>query len=909
MCISLEWLPPQPSFSSLLLLAASFQGGFAVFHLVLPLLADPSERGKYIPIPAPSQSTQLPATPQIRPFAAVRYPVNYPDTFISWIDFGPHSNPCLALLLHGRSTDIEPGRVVLGGIKVPQYQQGGKMKESLADFSMLATKAWFSKSKTFPLGFLPCNSLNAVMCHVGVGISTLTPAVSNSIFDPAVLSLRHPVSSHAFGLSSSGDVLTPDVLSDKDGILHVFSVIQCDLVKNDLEPNILNWSRPARRHWLCRTVCGDRKETRVEEAKEASQFVDDDDLAIGGSSSDVVCELEGKELAGLVPFRIVHYPRSNTCAVLFRPALEHSLGNAAGLSLDCVTVLLLDAKTRGNPDIEIVQGRDVTFLPGNKEGVRALVLSRDSTSLSVYRRGTAGWEKGTSCRPILGVECNDSFVEGQRVFPISEGSKYGLAVVGKYHRDNKSCVIRGPSGDSDQVLGDGWTKLLPELPSPILSQCFWLEEDEEVLSLISLPRSQGVEQKLALSTSSRVLILSHHMTLLSEVRTIVASGTLAPIGSSAVSFCSVDWKIRYLCCLKGKFSTGILATLPVPKVGYGNYLMLAVRPDRFLYLQWQHSATLIEHNEDPDCFMLPTAVTKPAILLEPLIANAICEMAKGGNSTPLLRSVIERFGRKVASITHGDEEGIGNKGTGITPRVYEILSKYGLKQAASWLLTGGVHFERSFNSKILPPWMPVSAKKEAALNSDAFLHLVANGDQYFSEYIQSPDDNMPSSLPRPADPTPYLCRDFSQEALARGDTADALKMLDLVGTESADSMLLQLSLMLEIKSGDATDLLKALSGYDELSIAGPAGICTANTSLAAFAGLLKENGPNPGLNKEQINRWMKPLAPSLQRGTKFRRVRQRLLGERSLQKAGGTQIQVVPDPLWQTPCNESRHIW
>lgn len=58
-----------------------------------------------------------------------------------------------------------------------------------------------------------------------------------------------------------------------------------------------------------------------------------------------------------------------------------------------------------------------------------------------------------------------------------------------------------------------------------------------------------------------------------------------------------------------------------------------------------------------------------------------------------------------------------------------ILQHY--PQAATWLLTGTIHFDRSANSRIMPSWMPVSAKLKAAALTDAFLHVVSNGDQYF----------------------------------------------------------------------------------------------------------------------------------------------------------------------------------
>lgn len=905
MCTNLEWLPPQSSLSSLLLLSAGFQGGFAVFHVALPYVASD---GKFIPIPVPTQSTQLAATPQLRPFAAVRFPNQLQDVYVSWLDFGPHNNPCIALLLHGRSQDDEPGKVVLGAINTVEYRKGIKSKENLASFRSLATASWRSKSKAFPRGLLSCSGVGAVVCHIEEGIVTLHPSFSNSMKDPTVMSLRHPIFSNPPGVDSTGEVFATDGVSDREGILHVFSLSQCDLAKNDQHPNMLNWTRPARRHWLCRTVCGDRKEMQVkEESKESSQFGDDEDLAVGGSLSDIVCELEGKALSGLVPYRIVRCKGEALAAVLFRHSLGYSAqGIVSGVSTDCVSIALVNTEKGGDGINEIVEGRDVAFMPSLDTTTRALVLGRDGSTISLCQRAQTGWSTGASFRPILGVKSDDNYIEAQRIFVVSSDGKYGLVVLGRRFSDDRACCLRGPMASIDQFSEYNWTDLLPEMaPS---EPCLWLQEEEELISLVTLPGRPGSQQKLAVATSARVLILNMNLGVVAKSKVSLASGALAPLGSSTVSFCSSEAKVQYLTCLQGRLSFGNLSNLPMPRFGYGSHLLLAVRPDRVLLINWHSGSTLAEHKDDPDCFMLPTAVTKPAILLEPLVANAICEVAKSAESAVILRGVIEKFGRKVASITHGDDEGVGNRGAGITPRVYELLSKHGYKQAASWLLTGGVQFERSTNSKILPPWMPVAAKREAALNSDAFLHLVANGDQYMSEYFQSPDQNMPSNLPRPGDATPYFVHESGQEALARGDAGDALKMLDIAGTESTETMLLQLSTVLEIKSGDNTDVLKSLCGYDDGSLARSESLPTATASLAALSVATKLNGSN-GMNKNQLERWMKPLAPSLQRGTQFGRARQRLLGEKELASVGGAISQAKRDPQWMTPCNESRHIW
>lgn len=914
MCTSIEWLPPQSSLSSLLLLAAGFQGGMAVFHVALPHIAD-DKTGKYLQVPPPTQSTQLSSTPPIRPFAAVRLPSQLPDVFVSWTDFGPHNNPTIALLLHGKSSDDEAGRVVLGSLNMTEYRKGSKAKESLLAFRVLTSTAWRSKSKAFPLGLLSCSGLSAVVCHVDQGISALYPTLSGALDDPSVRSLRYPVFSNPPGVDSSGGVFLTDSTSDKEGNLHVFSSSQCDLIKNDMHPEMLTWSRPARRHWLCRTLCGDRKETRPkEDVKEASQFGDDEDIAIGGSTSDVICELDGKALSGMTPFRIVKCRGSSIVAVLFRPSLGNLSQGASGLSMDCVLIALLDSEKKKNVGIEIVEGRDIAFLPYDAGKCRALILSKDGGSVSILQESSTGWDKGSACRPILGVECDENYVEALRLFVVSSDLKHGIAVVGTKQSDERSCILCGPMAAMDEFAGDDWTKGLPEM-SPS-QPCLWLKGSEAVLSIISLPVSKSspaTPQKLAVSTPSRVFIFDSNLEVQAELKTHVASGALAPLGASSVSFCSMDYKVRYLSCVDKKLSSGILATLPAPRFGYGTCLLLAVRPDRFLWAGLHSGATLAEHTDDPDSFMLPTAVTRPAMLLEPLVANAICEGAKDGKSSVLLRGVIEKFGRKMASITHGENEGIGNRGTGITPRVYELLSRYNLNQAASWLLTGGVQFSRSANSKILPPWMPISVKREAAINSDAFLHLVANGDQYLSEYVQSPDHNMNSQLPRPGNATPYLCREYGQDAFGRGNGEDILKMLDFTGTESDESMLLQLSLLLEVKAGDATELLKSISGYGEQNLSSSSGLPTATTSLAALATHMKVKSPSHQMNASETQKWIQPLAPSLQRGTRFPRVRPKLLGERALRAAVGPaahkQRGANVDPQFVSPCNESRHIW
>jgi hypothetical protein len=105
--------------------------------------------------------------------------------------------------------------------------------------------------------------------------------------------------------------------------------------------------------------------------------------------------------------------------------------------------------------------------------------------------------------------------------------------------------------------------------------------------------------------------------------------------------------------------------------------------------------------------------------------------------------------------------------------------------------------------------------------------------------------------------------------------------------------------------------LKSLCGYDDGGFARSSAPVRTPASLAALAvslKLSKSRGSSQEMKKEQVDRWMKPLAPSLQRGARTSRIRQRVLGENDLRMAGAKQDD-ESDPLWVSPCNESKHVW
>ena len=135
------------------------------------------------------------------------------------------------------------------------------------------------------------------------------------------------------------------------------------------------------------------------------------------------------------------------------------------------------------------------------------------------------------------------------------GNKTGVVVVGKRINDGLVCVV---AGNREPLNGD-MSRLIPH----VKDGCLWLRHNEEVLSLSELPQYEEGRHCIAVATQSRVLLVSSaRLNIRAESTASLASSNLASIGSHTVAFISCDNKVRYLCCLDGKFSHGIIATLP-----------------------------------------------------------------------------------------------------------------------------------------------------------------------------------------------------------------------------------------------------------------------------------------------------------------------------------------------------------
>ncbi|VEU44210.1 unnamed protein product [Pseudo-nitzschia multistriata] len=928
-CTHLEWIPYRASsHKQLLLLAASFQRALCLYHVALPKLQDKSnssKRGTYNEIRPPSEKTILSQTISLRPFCFSKWPKSYNKSSCSFVDLGPHVPPSLVVLLNGSESNPDCARLALVTCPLPAYMgstRGKKSGDHLA-FHVWDTQEWTKQVANLPKGLMT-SSLSSTM-----GILYYTNTSIEEI--EYRTNARFPFGSGGVGtipagLTTSGSNYWADSLvSSAVGVLSIYTTFHCERFKSTLSPDpssptLLEWTTPTRRHWLVETFMGDSKGSKQGGAKPrlGREEKDSDDVVLGGAQSTVICELVTQpKIERLYPYRLTRNPyategrspdTSQHIAVWFRPL--HGSGQAASIGL-----VAKDGEGQYKL-VQLLDSRDVVFLPNatrdDKSGSgipQALVVSRNGGSVSLWqwkdRAGALGkpWQivSDAPCRPILGDKkgnstSEDDFVELRQFVPTRFQNKVSLLAIAS-DSSGRFCVV---AGKLVAEKGLDWVSLLPNMKeNPVL----WLDEREQVSLVVPLPSEDSIQGGIGIATTRRVLILSSDLNVMATWDCELPPGSLVPLGSFTVAFSSqMDHKIRYLSGLPESFGrSGLIASFPIFIPSYYTNWLAGIRPDRFVYSSHHNGTRLVERGKSTNTFLLPLATTRPALLLEPMIANAIATGAKGTTTQTFLRAVLEKFGRKVVTMSHGEEEGIGNFGAGITPRVFELLEYYNFKSAASWLLTGTIGFDRAANSRLLPSYLPITAKIKAAFDADTHLHLIASGDQYFTEYVKSPDINMPSTLPRPSDPTAILCQQFALDAMKQGNFLDAIKMLDISGTQPSDAIMLQLSMALQLDPAmEGSPLIDSLYQQDSQTEKVPSLVA----SLAALTTELKAGKtPSPQFNYK----WLQSLAPSVQRSKKYERQRSRLIGESSLSMV--MPRDKVQNEVFSSEIPESKLVW
>ena len=970
-CTDLLWLPSGlPNSTAVPLLAAAFTNGLAVYHVLLT--TKESNMGENI-----SSTKAMSDILELRPIVYSRLESTLFDkALISWLSLGPRTSPCLSILFENISNTTH-SRLVVASLDLPSY-------ENLSSDSRNGIK-----SSPRPLAILCKSTLPPVSCpqreekhsdlhtiaelgivvrHHDGNISAFTPKScstldnhkENEIFstniDPYFNALASPVATDCIGVTSSGMV---NDRSTYDDVLHIYTDIQSSM-GIPVEPsssevtqengNSRRYNLPVIRHWLCSITAGDQKKDHNKKTKLSSEChiglngMPSDEF--GGSSTSVICEITlgfNSTLVPLTPQRIKRDDSGKFCAILYAPSISRrrsgNLNSTAFVLLDTVGGTMASSGS----ELTVLQGRDVAFVSSTeRKGIlrasyTALVLDNDGHSIYEMKRyidnaGTSeskNWTKEKSYGNILQKKSKKiEMLSLHRIFALLSGE---LLLLGFDETRKQFCLFTSEMFDllnSKQALHSN---------KEVRTSKIWLKEGESFISLVQLSKpSIGDKRNLAISTTKRVLIVSNsqNLCILSEVHTQLTCGALAPLGSHCVAYCSFlsrscnRAKICYLSCLTKRYSVGVLLNLPFPSFGSTRYLLVALRPDRLVYLTSHSGSSLLENIHIKYRYVrVPIAITRPLSLLEPLVANTLCQdihqnIATNDSVHTMLHLVIERFGRKMESSPHrdGEKKGIGSFGAGITTKVVEMLKYYNCTEAISFLLMGHGITHNEVPGKNLPNWVPTFQKAFASSSLDNSLQILANGDYQLSKYLV--ENNAECVMPRSSDPSSTLSYTLGLYSLHNNRIKDAMKFFDLAGSSSSENYLLNIMLSMQLDPNiEIEGPLTSLCGKSFSKI-GTDNIFSSTSSIAALAlnlrqrqketkGLRVEEGKFSKTDDDWVIRWTTQLAPSFQRGLySSRRTRNHLIGKVSESWDKKTETEnIQPDSIWKAPLDESKNIW
>ena len=946
-CSSLSWIKPSSSgISSLSLLAASFSSGIAVYHIrseddkqtSVPEIIPPLAQAKFLTHDEESDINEVTATTSID--------FRKPRGILTWYDLGPRSSPCLAMIFQHEQVSFDTTtatvvektavhRLCLCAIDIPWYGSSELVDlETKQDHRAIGVLCQNDVNLTSPV-ILDSPTTGSIVCYTGGNFLTFHPTLASASSsrikaDGFFSSLSCPVSSSILGLDSNGGVYLGNVdaaIKSKynDIALSVFSLLSCNGEEEESELT------PSLRYWLLISNSGDRKM----EALPHDQRIDDsskgdDEVIKTGAVTDVLCELTCGEnpVSGLVPSRLVKEEGGLRVAVLY--STDHFGGNA-GLSEGewnrsrtqtrinpspvAYAVIDLDEamKCRGLTPFTLRHGRDVAFLPPTQsvDGsyCSALVVldpSGLSISTTTIIRTSPVSEGGDEAVVESIGKCSLHYegIEGHRVFALFNCNNLEVLVAGYSEDVGLPCLVVC----KHSLEKDSNSNQLNLVEGTDQGHRLWLKAGEEVIALVELPsQNQSSRSNIAVATQQRVLILSMvgSISIIAEVEAFLTCTTLSPIGSHCVAFSASTGpcgggisRIMYLSCLQNVGNHGIISILPSPGNVKSNTLLTAVRPDRIIYTDSQGGIRHAIEENDGSSFAVPLSHTRPVFLLEPLVANALCQdkwlgsnAAKSSDVQSLLRTIIEKFGRKESSFPHSDSEGIGSFGAGITMKVYDMLLHHGCTQAASLLLTGNAPGDVISQPTILPPWVPMSSKVSVTKGGNEALQVLSSGDYKLAEYLRN-CDREPQILPKPNDPSSILALKLAIRAISDDKINDAAKLLDFSGHQSSENILLQLPMS---RSSSVEPILRRIlaeSGSSQQAI-------KSYTEVLSSIGL--------GINDATL---MSQLAPSVQKARRSGRSRTGVIDSSLIDSAFPKQgANENFDPAWKDEVNESKHVW
>jgi hypothetical protein len=313
-------------------------------------------------------------------------------------------------------------------------------------------------------------------------------------------------------------------------------------------------------------------------------------------------------------------------------------------------------------------------------------------------------------------------------------------------------------------------------------------------------------------------------------RTLFQASNIAPVGSLCVAYISTatigrrQSTLEYFSQLKGPGSRGTLAITPISSNCYEHKKLLAVRPDRLLYLS-SHAGSIID---DAEIYRgrKPSVYTRPLLPLEPLVSNYLARIQEGlPKDFSTLKALIERF-VNFSNLDNNLDEGLGKLGVGVTCNILSMLRHHGFPDLTEYLLIDDYKSTPS-EAKTLLPWIPYWSTIKL---SSRYYDTVSNR---FTRDFRSADhfagsDVHESPIPLPSDPLSSLSRLTAQLSLSVKELFEAVALLDSAGDYYSNETIVILAL-----STQHEDAVSELNAHNEGSHADRAS-CTPLASLSKY---------------------------------------------------------------------------
>ena len=389
----------------------------------------------------------------------------------------------------------------------------------------------------------------------------------------------------------------------------------------------------------------------------------------------------------------------------------------------------------------LYEGRDIIFLPSSLSNNRnAIVVNNTGKSFYKikYDNDDNNWIRTSSSIPFS-FEDDDDDMNIQRIFLLSKTKVIkkknrqmqcynSLVLFAINNNNNKCCIILGPFIKQQRSINQ-INKLLPTSSSSSSNNnnndnncVLYLNSNEKnIISFIQLRQNNNTTLEkddnnsilFAISTESRILIISYYnLSIITSIDTFHQQpyypSLVSYIGSRTIIYC-MNNKLYYMACdlpfsFDDNSAAHVLSTLPQRNDNVTTPMLVAIRPDRYVV---QYNTTTSPYSaikkKKKNHIALPLPITKPLLLLEPLVSNLLSEYITlleaeydDDDSTIIyefynkLKYIFQRFGKKTSSFPYMDNEGIGTQGMFYISLDNALIFIYGL-----------LYFRNRYNHKII----------------------------------------------------------------------------------------------------------------------------------------------------------------------------------------------------------------